>query len=201
MLVTVQGVLINRTFGAAVSHDTSHVSAVSTSLRWIFKNALWKASPSCRITCQRSESAQEWRIALYKSDQTTRSELQHEANTRSGVGLVFLILAFSVFPFLCCRFCCPVCRMWIKTFSVFCLFCLFEKYVHWEGIQRRSHREERNICWWCLSCSEHLFCLWIPMGWVYIALWSTRVSWKQLVVLCALWCLCGHNVCEERCFL
>ena len=31
MLVTVQGVLINRTFGAAVSHDTSHVSAVSTS--------------------------------------------------------------------------------------------------------------------------------------------------------------------------
>ena len=84
---------------------------------------------------------------------------------------------------------------------VFCLFCLFEKYVCWEGIQSRSHREERNVCWWCLLCSEHLFCLQIPMGWVYIALWSTCMSWTQLVVLCALWCLCGHNVCEERHFL
>ena len=43
--------------------------AVSTPLRWIFKNALWKAIHSCRITCERSESAQEQRIALYKSNQ------------------------------------------------------------------------------------------------------------------------------------
>ena len=32
---------------AAVSCGTSHASAVSTPLRWIFKNALWKAIHSC----------------------------------------------------------------------------------------------------------------------------------------------------------
>jgi len=48
----------------AVSCGTSHASAVSTPLRWIFKNALWKASHSCRITCERSESAWERRIFL-----------------------------------------------------------------------------------------------------------------------------------------
>ena len=35
----------------------------------IFKKALQKAIQSCRITCERSESARERRIALYKSDQ------------------------------------------------------------------------------------------------------------------------------------
>ena len=55
---------------AAVSCGTSHASAVSTPLQWIFfLNAPWKASHSCRITCERSESAWEQRIALYKSDQ------------------------------------------------------------------------------------------------------------------------------------
>ena len=54
---------------AAVSCGTSHASAVSTPLRWIFKNALKKAIHWCRITCERSESARERRIALYKSDQ------------------------------------------------------------------------------------------------------------------------------------
>ena len=54
---------------AADSCGTSHASAVSTPLRWIFKNALKKAIHSCRITCERSESARERRIALYKSDQ------------------------------------------------------------------------------------------------------------------------------------
>ena len=55
---------------AAVSCGTSHASAVSTSLRLdIFKKALQKAIQSCRITCERSESARERRIALYKSDQ------------------------------------------------------------------------------------------------------------------------------------
>ena len=53
---------------AADSCGTSHASAVSTPLRWIFKNALWKTVHSCRITRERSESAREWRIALYKSD-------------------------------------------------------------------------------------------------------------------------------------
>ena len=33
---------------AAVSCVSSHASAVSTPLRWIFKTALWKASHSCR---------------------------------------------------------------------------------------------------------------------------------------------------------
>ena len=42
---------------ATVSRGTSHVCAVSTPLLWIFKNALQKASLSCRITCERSESA------------------------------------------------------------------------------------------------------------------------------------------------
>ena len=37
--------------------------------RWILKNGLWKDSYSCRITCERSESAWERRIALHKSDQ------------------------------------------------------------------------------------------------------------------------------------
>ena len=48
---------------AAVSCGTSHVSAVSTPLRWIFKKKkkkkCYKASHSCRTTCERSESAQE----------------------------------------------------------------------------------------------------------------------------------------------
>ena len=53
---------------ASVSRGTSHVSVVSTPLWWIFKNALYKASHSCKITCERSESARERRIALYKSN-------------------------------------------------------------------------------------------------------------------------------------
>ena len=42
------------------------VSAVSTPLQRIFKNALLKASHSCKITCECSESARKWRIVLYK---------------------------------------------------------------------------------------------------------------------------------------
>ena len=46
---------------AAVSCGTSHVSAVSTPLGWIFKTKqkCYKAGHSCRTTCERSESAQE----------------------------------------------------------------------------------------------------------------------------------------------
>ena len=51
---------------AAVSCGNSHASAVSTPLRWIFKNALLKASHSCRITCERCESGRERRTALDK---------------------------------------------------------------------------------------------------------------------------------------
>ena len=55
---------------AAVSCGTSHSSAVSTPLMWIFKNALCKATHSqCRVTFEHSESARERRTALYKSDQ------------------------------------------------------------------------------------------------------------------------------------
>ena len=44
---------------AAVSCGTSHASAIRTPLRWIFKKTRYKASHSCRTTCERSESAQE----------------------------------------------------------------------------------------------------------------------------------------------
>jgi len=54
---------------AAVSCGTGHASAVSTSLRWIFKTRYKKAIHSCGITYVSSESARERTIALYKSDQ------------------------------------------------------------------------------------------------------------------------------------
>ena len=45
---------------AAVSCGTSHASAVSTPLRWIFKRKTrYIASHSCGTTCERNESAQE----------------------------------------------------------------------------------------------------------------------------------------------
>ena len=63
---------------AAVSCGTSHASAVSTPLRWIFKNALknttTKTSHSCRIICERNESARQRRIALYTSDQQQQQQ-------------------------------------------------------------------------------------------------------------------------------
>ena len=57
---------------AAVSRGTSHASAVSTPIRWIFffnKKTRYKVIHSYRITYERNESAREWRTALYKSDQ------------------------------------------------------------------------------------------------------------------------------------
>ena len=46
---------------AVISCGTSHASAVSTPLRWIFKKkkTRYKASHSCTTTDERSESAQE----------------------------------------------------------------------------------------------------------------------------------------------
>ena len=45
---------------ATVSCGTSHASVVSTPLRWILKKKNFiKSNHSCRITCERSESAQE----------------------------------------------------------------------------------------------------------------------------------------------
>ena len=58
-----------RTEMAAVSHGTSCASTVITPHQWIFKNMLYKASHSHRITCKCNESAREQRMALYKSDQ------------------------------------------------------------------------------------------------------------------------------------
>ena len=75
---------------AAVSCGTTHVSAVSTPLQWIFKNALYKGSHSCRITCKRSESAREWRIALYKSDQQEAPWKADAACTASNNLIVLL---------------------------------------------------------------------------------------------------------------
>ena len=48
------------------SRTPSMCNYQSVYLPWIFKNTLHKASHSCRITCERSESARDRRIALYK---------------------------------------------------------------------------------------------------------------------------------------
>ena len=53
---------------AAVSCGTSHASAVSTPLWCRLKKCAIKTIHSYRITCEHSESAQERRIVLYKSD-------------------------------------------------------------------------------------------------------------------------------------
>ena len=56
-------VYTERTDTAAVSCGTSHFSVFS-------KIYIYKTSHSCRITCECSESAQEWRtVLLYQSDQ------------------------------------------------------------------------------------------------------------------------------------
>ena len=70
------GVHMTRAETAAVSCGTSHASAVSTPLRWILKTTTktsYKASPSCRTTGERSESARERRIALYKRSSINQS--------------------------------------------------------------------------------------------------------------------------------
>ena len=63
---------------AAVSHGTSHISAVSTPLQWKFKNVLKNASHSCKITCQCCESDREWRIVLYKKQSSSWLHLKHK---------------------------------------------------------------------------------------------------------------------------
>ena len=76
---------------AAVSCGTSHASAVSTPLWWIFnthkKTPCYKASHSCRTTCKCSESAQEsgkWRcISDYQSMLTLNFwYFLHDANCK-----------------------------------------------------------------------------------------------------------------------
>ena len=66
-------VYIERAETAAVLSGTSHTTAVSkyTTSVDIEKRATKKeeAFHSCRITCERIESARERRIVLYKSDQ------------------------------------------------------------------------------------------------------------------------------------
>ena len=57
---------------AAVSCGTSHASHVhhfGGYLKKTLKKKKEEAIHSCRITCEHSESAREWRIVLYKSDQ------------------------------------------------------------------------------------------------------------------------------------
>ena len=60
---------------AAVSCGNSHASAVSTPLRWTFKNVLQKAIHSCRITRKCSESVWGSRTAPYKK-RSTNSALE-----------------------------------------------------------------------------------------------------------------------------
>ena len=55
------------------SCGTSHASAVSTPLRWIFKKRAIKASHSCRTAYKRSECSRERRIALYKRSSINQS--------------------------------------------------------------------------------------------------------------------------------
>ena len=64
---------------AAVSCGNSHASAVSTPLRWTFKNVLQKAIHSCRITRKRSESVWGSRTALYKK-RSTNSALESKCS-------------------------------------------------------------------------------------------------------------------------
>ena len=73
----VHGCMVYAVCAEMAARGTSHASAVSTPLRWIFKKTLWKAINSCRITCDLSESARERRIALYKSDQQQCLWLRH----------------------------------------------------------------------------------------------------------------------------
>ena len=70
---------------AEISCGTSHVSAASTYTTSvdIQKRAMKKASHSCGITCERSESARDRRIALYKSDQPTKQPLWTLSNAKS----------------------------------------------------------------------------------------------------------------------
>ena len=57
---------VHRTCARGSSFMWHQYFAVSTPLRWIFKNTLQKASHSCRTICEQSQFAWEWRIALYK---------------------------------------------------------------------------------------------------------------------------------------
>ena len=81
---------------ATVSCGTSHASAVSTPLRWIFKTALQKAIHSCRLRCECSESARERRIAWYKSDQQEQEQI--------AAGLRFSDERLAVLPASRCVF-------------------------------------------------------------------------------------------------
>ena len=83
---------------AAVSCGTSHASAVSTPLRWIFKNALWKTSHSCRITCERSESDPE-----HKSDQHFLSLplILGSVNVFSLLSISIPMQSFSFYLYMC----------------------------------------------------------------------------------------------------
>ena len=68
---TVHGCMVytERAETAAVASGTSHVSALKYTTSVDNQKRAIKTSHSYRITCERSESAGERRIALYKSDQ------------------------------------------------------------------------------------------------------------------------------------
>ena len=67
---------------AAVSCDTGHASAVSTPLRWMLEKKEKKKTRYKNLVthaeshAERSESARERRIALYKSDQQQQQQLR-----------------------------------------------------------------------------------------------------------------------------
>jgi len=81
---------------AAVSCGTSHASAVSTPLQWIFKNT----SHSCRITCEHSESAQSQRIELYEQPLINQSMISATTKTVFHQSSILCLPLFS-FPWNC----------------------------------------------------------------------------------------------------
>ena len=67
-------------------YDVENASAISTPLRWIFKNVLWKLVTHVE---SHTESAWEWRIALYKSNQ---QQQQNSIIVRVVIVTVLLVL-------------------------------------------------------------------------------------------------------------
>ena len=83
------------TESAAGLCGTSHVTTkqhLNTPLWWIFKNVLlmkrWQSIIKNHMQQEHSESAQEWKIALYKSDQQQYSHGKYSTIAADGWGVV-----------------------------------------------------------------------------------------------------------------
>ena len=121
-------------------HVAPAMSALlSTPLQWILKNVLQKASHSCRITCKRSESAWEQRIARHKSDQ---QQGKHISSWFRSTSWQF------VFPSERQCHCCRQLHFWrqfpcLHTQSRLC--CTLKK------IFKKQNNLQVCAWWWCTS--------------------------------------------------